>query len=249
MRTLFDRLSRTVGWGRRLPLFLLLLFVIGSGQAQAGSWTGTLQDGSVIRVDPGSHRAMRYYDGGVTPMWEGTHRLEDGSVIIVRDGQAVPTESMIEHWDAEPRFDPSLRERYCEQLVRKVCGFRDECARVSHCLTARRMRSEERATATRAPLDPPLQTAASEACREALESPDFPACAPTGVQPSACRRLVDRVCGDRDQCKEAKACGPARQLLQLESEERLESADPDVRTPTGEECEKAMNNPFFEPCK
>ncbi len=246
MRTLFDRVSRTVGWGRRLPLVLLLLIILANGQVEAGSWTGTLQDGSVIRVDPGSRRAMRYYDGGVTPMWDGTHRLDDGSVIIVHDGQAVPTESMIDRWDAESRFDPSLRERYCEQLVRKVCGFHDECARDSHCLTARRMRGEARA---QAPLGPPLQTAASEACKDALQSPDFPACAPVGMQPSACRRLVDRVCGDRDQCKDAKACGPARQLLQLESEERLESADPDVRTPTGDECAKAMSNPFFAPCK
>jgi len=246
MPTGFHSVSCAAKRGLRLSCLGLLLVLV-SGEGLAGSWTGTLQDGSVVEVDPGSRRAMRYYNGGTTPMWDGTHRLEDGSVIIVHDGQAVPTESMIESWEAASRFDPSLRERYCEQLVRKVCGFRDECARDPVCLTARRMRGEQRAVERQAQLGAPPQTTGGEACREALDSADFPACE-SGAAPSTCKRLVDRVCGAQGECNEAKACGPARQLLQLESEERLESADPDARTPTGDECAKAMTNAFFEAC-
>jgi hypothetical protein len=35
----------------------------------------------------------------------------------------------------------------------------------------------------------------------------------------------------------------------METEERLESADPDAQTPIGSECEKARSNPFFTACE
>ena len=31
-------------------------------------------------------------------MWDGVHQLEDGSVVIVRQGTAVPTQRMLETW-------------------------------------------------------------------------------------------------------------------------------------------------------
>jgi len=238
------------GWIRLLVAAFLVMAI---GEARSGSWTGTLQDGSVLKVDPGSHRAMRYYNGGVAPLWDGAHRLDDGSVVIVREGQAVPTESMMHRWAEEPGSEPTMRERYCDQLVRKVCGFDDECARSQTCVLARQLLSMEREQQRRAPLEsgPWPHTHSGGECEDALSNPAFPACSssvPPGRE-TPCKRLVDRVCGASGQCNVGKACEPARQLLKMESDERLESADPDARTPTGAECEKAMDNAFFQPCQ
>ena len=237
-------------WGY---LLVAVFLALASGPTGAGSWTGTLQDGTVLKVDPGSHRAIRFYNGGVAPLWDGAHRLEDGSVIIVRDGQAVPTESMMNSWTGEPEPDPGLGARYCDQLVRKVCGFGDECSRARPCVLARQLLGMEREQQRRAPVGagPRPRTPSGGECQGALSSPAFPVCT-TSVAPArqtACKKLVDRVCGGADECDAATACSPARQLLQMESEERLQSADSDAGTPTGAECEKAMTNAFFERCQ
>lgn len=233
--------------------WLTAVLLLAAGSAGAGTWTGTLSDGSVLKVDPETRRATRLYGGGAAPLWDGTHRLEDGSVVIVRDGQAVPSESMIDAWRAEPGAEPTMRERYCEQLVRKVCGFDDECGQSQPCVLAHQLLRIERDEQRRVPLGsgPYPQTAGSGDCLEALGNPAFPACgtAPAARDASECRALVDRVCGKDGRCGSSPACDPARQLLELETEERLESADPSARTSMGAECERAMENAFFTPCE
>jgi len=238
------------GW---LPLLVACLLIAAMGPVRADSWTGTLRDGSILKVDPASRRAMRYYKGGVAPLWDGAHRLEDGSVVIVRDGQAVPTESMMRSWAGEPGSEPSLRTRHCDQLVRKVCGFHDECRQSQPCILARQLLSMEREQQRRTPIAagswPHIPS--SNGCQNALANPAFPVCgfSTPGSEQTACGKLVERVCGDADQCAAHQACNPARQLLQMESDERLRSADPAALTPTGAECEKAMDNAFFAPCR
>lgn len=236
-----------------IGLLLVAALLLAAGTTTAGSWTGSLQDGSVLRVDPQTHRAMRYHNGGAVPMWDGTHRLEDGSVVIVRDGQAVPTEPMLDTWRAEPGAEPRLRERYCDQLVRKVCGFNDECSRAQPCVLARQLVRMEREEQRRAPLGsgPYPQTESTTECLDALSNPTFPACRASAPRrpDTDCAQLVERVCGKNNECESSPACSPARQLLQMETEERLESADPDARTPMGAECVKAQDNPFFKPCE
>lgn len=245
MTTLFSRSS--------MCFFAVTILLLTTGKVQAGTWTGALQDGSVLQVDPGSRRAMRYYNGGAAPMWDGTHRLDDGTVVIVRDGQAVPTESMMSTWAAEPGAELRMRERYCDQLVRKSCGFQDECFRAQPCVLARQLLNMEREQQRRAPAGsgPWPQTESSGECRYALSDPSFPACVasvPTATE-TACKKLVVTVCGSAGQCNSAPACGPARQLLQMENGERLQSADPAAVTPTGAQCEKALDNAFFKPCQ
>jgi hypothetical protein len=260
-KSVFDRLVMTRSIAplahalnrSRSSLFVVLFLVLGVGQADAGSWTGTLQDGTVLKVDPSTQRAMRYYNGGVAPLWNGTHRLEDGSVVIVRDGQVVPTESMMSTWAGEPGAEPTLSERYCDQLVRKTCGFHEECARSKPCVLARQLLRIEREQQSRAPIGEgsPTQAPSSSECRDALSSPSFPACSVSApaAKDTPCKKLVDRVCGAAGECEAGKACDPARQLLQMETDERLQSTDPDAVTPTGAECETAMTNSFFEPCQ
>lgn len=236
-----------------LPCLVVCLLIALIGPARAAPWTGTLQDGSVLRVDPDSHRAMRYYQGGVAPLWDGTHRLEDGSVVIVRDGQAVPTESMMNSWIGASDSEPGTHTRYCDQLVRKVCGFHDECRQGQPCILARQLLGMEREQQRRMPVDAGFwpYTPSGGECQDALSNPAFPACGSStpGSEPTACKKLVEKVCGDADQCEAHRACNPARQLLQMESDERLRNADPQALTPMGAECEKAMDNAFFEPCR
>lgn len=218
----------------------------------AGSWTGALQDGSVLKVDPETRRPMRYYNGGTAPMWDGTHRMENGSVVIVRDGAIVPTEGMLDTWAAEPGAEPQMRERYCEQLVRKVCGFKEECSQTQPCVLAHQLLRMEREEQRRAPIGSGLypNTASTSECLEAMGNAAFPACSDSRpeMRDTACKKLVERVCGKEDRCATSVACDPARQMLRMETEERLESADPDAKTPTGVECGKVRDNAFFQPC-
>lgn len=229
------------------------LLTFGAGPVSAGSWTGTLQDGSVLKVDPDSRRPMRYYNGGVAPIWDGTHRLENGSVVIVRDGAIVPTEGMLDRWAAQPGARPGMRERYCDQLVRKVCGFKHECSASGSCTLARQLLRMEREEQRRASFDagPFPHTESTRDCSDALTNAAFPACTASlpDWKETDCTKLVDRVCGKDDRCADSAGCDPARQLLQMENQERLESADPGARTPAGAECRKAWDNVFFKPCE
>lgn len=239
---------------RSLLRLIGLPLVMVCGYVQSESWTGTLHDGSVIRVDPDTHRAMRHYGGGVAPLWDGTHRMEDGSVVIIRQGEAVPTESMIDAWRTGVVPSTEFEHRYCDQLVRKVCGFHQECAVDQSCVLAQqllRMETEERRRAPIASGSRP-ETDVTLRCQESLSDEDaFPVCgkARPNAKQTACRQLVERVCGAANQCGKSPACDPARQLLAMELSERLASADPDKATPTGVQCEEAENNEFFAACQ
>jgi len=238
---------------RRWCIALVAVVPILVAQAAVGgAWTGTLHDGSVLKVDPETRRPMRYDNGGTVLLWDGTHRLEDGSVVIVRDGAIVPTEGMLESWTAEPGAEPHMRGRYCEQLVRKTCGFNDECARGQPCVLARQLLRMEREEQRRAPFDSGLypNTASTSECLDAMANAAFPACRDSkpDARETPCSKLVERVCGKDGRCASSPACDPARQLMQMETEERLESVDPDARTSTGAECEKMGDNAFFKPC-
>jgi hypothetical protein len=238
------------GWLVGLGLCVL---AAGFEQGIAATWTGTLHDGTVLQVDPDTRRPMRYYNGGVAPLWDGAHQLEDGSVVIVREGEIVPTEGMLDTWKTQPGAEPTMRERYCEQLVRKVCGFNEECGASHTCSLARQLQRIEREEQRRAPMGsgPHPQTASTGECLNALTNSAFPACkaAVPERKETACKKLVDRVCGKEYRCASSRACDAARQLLQMETEERLESADPDARTAMGAQCERASGNPYFKPCE
>ena len=64
----------------RFTLILPALLLAGAACAQ--NWTGSLDSGGVVRIDPNTNRATVYSDNGSTQLWDGTHELQDGSVII-----------------------------------------------------------------------------------------------------------------------------------------------------------------------
>jgi hypothetical protein len=217
------------------------IFLGVSPAVQAGGWSGTLQDGSQLYVDPETHRAVRDEGGHQTQMWDGTHRLENGSVVIIKDGTAVPTRGMLETWDAEPGPQAALAQPECERLVLRVCGPQDACGRAGPCLSARKL-MKDGGTEGQA-------GSAEGACMKALTDPAFPVCTQVarGTSASDCTKLVERVCGAKGRCDKSPACDPARQLLGMEAEER--SGDPRAITATGAQCREAMVNPFFKACE
>jgi hypothetical protein len=113
--------------------------------AHASAWTSTLEDGGTVTVDPDTNRATVNRNGVVTPLWDGAHRMQDGSSLITNHGIAVPNESIIE----SRRPPPPKTEEWqdvnivgyspCEQLVRQVCGQQDQCADVEACDLARQL--------------------------------------------------------------------------------------------------------------
>ena len=100
--------------------------------AHAEQWATRLETGAGVRVDPSTNRAVVNWRGAETQLWDGIHRLEDGSTLIVRDGRVVPNENILQARRAPgPETTPSDWEGVpiagyspCEQLVRKVwrCG-------------------------------------------------------------------------------------------------------------------------------
>jgi hypothetical protein len=226
---------------KTLPLFPRTLLLAGLGlslPSLAGSWSGTLPDGSQLRVDPDTRRAVRDQGGAARPMWDGVHRLDDGSVVIIRDGTAVPTRQMMETWQGGPEAAAAQPGGECERLVQRVCGPDDGCAKAAPCASARKLRDAAAGTTG----------AGQDACIQALSDPAYPVCAAVapGARATDCSRLVERVCGADGRCDKSPACDPARQLLGMESEER--TGDPKALTATGDQCRQAMTNPFFKPC-
>ena len=95
------------------------------------------------------------------------------------------------------------------------------------------------------------QTTSSGKCSQALMDVVFPACAQGEAvkKDSPCDLLVRRVCGPDDACADGQACGLARQLLGMETEERLVGTDPNAPTATAGQCREAMTNRFFGVCE
>ncbi len=166
---------RPLDFRRLSPILLCALLWLDGGQTSAADWEGALLDGSRLQVDPATRRAWRWENGQARPLWDGVHRLEDGSVVIVREGTAVPTEEMLETWPLPVEEVAELEVSVCEDLVEKVCGSEAGCAESQPCRLAHQlldMAKEERATG---PLDP-VGATSSDQCREAMENPFFVPC-------------------------------------------------------------------------
>lgn len=110
--------------------------------AAAASWSGKLENGGEIRVDPRTNRPTVTIDGRETQLWDGVHKLQDGSKLTVESGRVTPNEEMIESRQPHPvppppstdnLGEPILGLSPCERLVRKVCGTDEVCANAKAC--------------------------------------------------------------------------------------------------------------------
>jgi hypothetical protein len=137
-----------------------------------------LQDGTQVQVDPRTNRVtILDKRGGATPLWDGVHRLLDGSIVTIRSGVMVPNMGMIQSQRELPtrsqiasgEVDP---DHACSELVRKVCGPANQCQETQPCSAARQLQDMD--TAERADVHhrgPDLTTATK--CQEALRDAGF----------------------------------------------------------------------------
>jgi len=158
-----------------LAAALMISFLL---PVHADPWSSTMQGGGTVTVDPDTDRANITRDGVTTPLWNGVHRLQDGSTLIVNHGIAVPTEPIIE----SRRLPPPETEAWqdvniigyspCEKLVRQVCGRENQCADAGACDPANQllaMEKQERGNSD----NPSLMTYTSGQCLNAMKDREY----------------------------------------------------------------------------
>lgn len=207
-------------------------------------WSGDLNDGSQITVDATTGKVLRHSGDVSGQLWDGIHQLNDGAVVIVRDGIAISrsggTETPAEPPRALKENEESLAPRAispCMELMIKVCGFNGACKQSSACSPARQLVELEKIETLRG-----NRENSAEQCTEALANKGFfSPCKQTihsGKQ-TPCQRLVKRVCGTENECNDGKGCAPAQQLLKMELEELRFIQDINRLTATSKQCEEA----------
>jgi hypothetical protein len=145
-------------------------------------WTSQLEAGGKVSVDPTTNRATVTRQGVSTPLWDGVHRLQDGSVITVRSGQVVPNEEILRAREPAPEAvtdeaqawvgTPFVGLSPCEKLVRRVCGDVQQCSQAPACDPAQQlldMERQERANSR----NPGSMTYSSGQCQEAARDTEF----------------------------------------------------------------------------
>jgi len=241
---------------RFLVLTLTALTLEGWAPVSGQTWTSELSYGARIEVDTTTNKPMFYSpEGAQVPLWDGVHQLKDGRTVTVRDGVMVPNEQVLDlqrGYPTEKGFVGEV-ESACEWLVRKVCGFDNECSDRVGCAHARQLQAfalEEFEERSRLGLSARFIEAPSQ-CREALRNEElFEPCNKDrmGGKKTPCGELVTKVCGDQDQCAGRAVCGPAKDLLEREFAERLAgAASTGVELPTSGQCQQALKEDGFFP--
>jgi len=265
-------LHRMIGF---MALAVCLLLAVAPQWSQAAGWSAPLVGGGEVRVDPRTNRATVLRNGVETQLWDGAHRLQDGSTLIIQSGQAVPNAAILGSRRLPDQPEQSRAEQWigvpiagyspCERLVRRVCGLSQECSSAKACDPARQlleMEQQER----KANDSPNYMTHASGQCQEAdQDKAFFISCGQEPIPgqanlsprqtgedvgqrlPSACELLVDKVCGLQGDCSAQTACHAAQQLLQMAREI---SAEQGVGTGSGEnptrhQCVEALSDEDF----
>jgi hypothetical protein len=184
-----ERQPRTSSLGAALATLLLC----AAPALAAEPWIAPLQSGGQVEVDPRTNRPVLTRDGRQTQLWDGVHRLEDGSVIRIEGGRVVPTTDMLvpppapsasASSDAEgadnqpadrPVGEPVTGASPCEQLVIRVCGPSRTCWREPACEAARQLREMEQEEWLKG-ADPHFVTDSGKQCGQAMTNAFFAPC-------------------------------------------------------------------------
>ena len=231
-----------------------LLFTDPVGAAgDAGPWSRAGERGEPISIDPSTQRAtITGADGTSRPLWDGVHRLEDGRTLIIRSGVVVQDVDMSasKHEPMQIEAGPEAVSP-CVALTRRVCGVKGECEKASACELAKQLQRFEDEERQERP-DIPPQTVLRQ-CRDALSNPTtFPGCPANAAlsDDSPCKALLKRVCGKANECGDGSACKAARQLGDMEIDERLSAAQPELNPRAAGQCTQALlDKDFFLPCR
>jgi hypothetical protein len=161
-------------------LALLLSFQLFPAPGLA-EWTSRLENGGQVVVDPESNRATVTRKGVTTPLWDGVHRLEDGTSLTVRSGQVVPNQAILRARQPQPPAGdqaavwvgtPIIGASPCEQLVERVCGANGSCKTAPACDPARQLLAMEREERSQSGV-PGYMTYTSGQCKEAARDREF----------------------------------------------------------------------------
>ena len=167
---------------------ILVLSGLSVSTSIAADWSSNLQGGGTVTVDPDTRRATITRDGVSSPLWNGVHRLQDGSAMIINNGEVVtglsadaphqlpPPEPA--DWEGMPIVGYSP----CEQLTHRVCGLNNECASAAACNPAQQLLTMERGERSKAK-DGSRMTFTSGQCVKSLHDESyFSRCRPTVKQ-------------------------------------------------------------------
>ena len=160
-------------------LTLVALLSLLAAPLQAADWSSNLSGGRGDVTVHEDNRATLRQGGVERPLWDGTHRLEDGSTLIIRKGIAVPNPAILE---SRRQLQPPEPEEWedmrivgtspCERLERKVCGPENECLAIQACTAVSQLVDrewEER----RASHNAGYMTPTSGQCLQALRDTEF----------------------------------------------------------------------------
>ena len=176
-------LSWDLHWTERLiEMKRLICIALLPGLAaplQAADWNASLSGGrGEVTIDD-SNRATIRQGGAERPLWDGTHRLDDGSTLIIRQGIAVPNPSILE---SRRQIEPPKAEDWegvrivgtspCERLERKVCGPENQCLAIEACSAVTQLVDREW-DERRASHNTGYMTPTSGQCKQALEDTEF----------------------------------------------------------------------------
>ncbi len=248
--------------GTIAPALLLLALLIGSGQyAFASSWNAELGSGQHITISPSTNRAVIQDGAGQgKPLWDGVHRLGDGSTITIRSGIVVPNEAIQTYQPAPPPAAAFVRDEaapvrspagsrgHCVELVLRSCGLHGSCRGSESCKLALQLRQ-----AQHQPGAAQLGNVdwAEQQCREALQdSTRFPVCyREPPLEAIACRELAERVCAGGVRCAASPSCRTAKELFKLEQTALGKGADEELQVIRPRCIEILGDHAFFPPCR
>jgi hypothetical protein len=260
-----------------LVLFGLVLLCAATATISSG-WETRLNNGQPIVIDPTTNRAVIMEGVGQgRPLWDGVHRLHDGTTITIRSGVAVPNSSLgrrsplpspssdetgvPEQTPATASASPapshqsltgftsgSPHQGHCDHLLLKTCGLHRTCEDADACQLAQQLRSMQRQSP-----DPRLGNTgwAEGRCREALQDKAvFPACPrEPPLQEVACSALVRHVCANAQRCQRSELCRDASALLELQ-QSAFERNAPSELILIRQRCvEMLAEQAFFPPCR
>jgi hypothetical protein len=261
-----------------IKLWLAALLLFGQATGLAG-WEATLSSGQPVLVDPATRRAVIQSGiGQGRPLWDGVHRLQDGSTITIRSGVAIPnaassrrppppTMELGEHdaesgddsaaaarepaaspWRTSPPSRGSTDTGQCDHLLLKTCGLQRSCRDADACELAAQLRAMQKQSP-----QPGLDNSgwAEVRCQEALQDPaGFPACPrEPPLHEVACKALAQHVCAGAARCQRTELCRRANALLGFE-QSALEREAPEELTLIRRHCSQLLTqHAFFPPCR
>lgn len=231
----------------RLLLVSLMAFTTNCS-VLADTWRADLTDGGEVRVDSQTHKPTLYYGGSTTPLWNGVHKLDDGSVIIVRDGVVVPNETIYQTWTEPPAAKTIQPHDECAELINRTCGNKNGCAARQPCTLAKQL--QQLVISAQNDVSTGVGNGDQDMCKHGLlDVTMFPPCEQEIKVPTPCTKLVTKTCGDKLDCQTTTACNVAQQLLKLGQEAHLNNPEVPVDPQISQQCEDALNNAFFSTCQ